>query len=408
MIRDYTEKTKERLLKQIDDVNDETWCWITDKLGDLVSTGKKWLGILKLKDDMSNVESYQKEILDKTDMTKKELKKIFENVYSIDGQFKNNFGEVNDKESTYNEKLGKLMGMINPNFQIASSKEIMVAMAPYNDKLKNIDKQIAETYTAEMDWAAKEALKDTGKHFLKGLANIAGGIGSILSGNPAGIVDTVNGLFELGSSLQTAMNLGGYAVYGGIADLKGESLSEKLSQKNSFLKDAEKSADNEGLADVLRDQGWDGLAKVMDVVDTAADITNIATGIDGFCENPKLFDANMGFDDLADNVSSTFKVSEIQVEASGDIFFKTNKFGWKSYNQLMDISKGRKEFKNISKAFNYVSSAYDFYINGEDDNLIKDTIGNLIPGYGKLQSAYDKVMDNVDFYVDEFEDMLGL
>ena len=55
MVRDYTEETKERLLKQIDEVNNETWCWLTDGLGDFFTSAGKWLGILNLRDDMSNV-----------------------------------------------------------------------------------------------------------------------------------------------------------------------------------------------------------------------------------------------------------------------------------------------------------------------------------------------------------------
>lgn len=412
MIRDYTAKTEERLLKQIDEVNSETWCWLTDGIGDCLSTVGKWLGLLDLKDDMSNVESYQKEILDQTNMTKKELKKIFEDVYSVDTEFRGKFDEINNKESTYNEKLQTLIGMINPNFQIASSEEIMAAMTSYNDKLKNIDKQIAETYTAEMDWAAKEALKDAGKHFFKGLAKIAGGIGNIMTGNPAGIVDTVNGLFELGSSLQTAMNLGGYAIYGGIADLKGESLSDKLSSKNRFLEDAEKTADNDGLADVFRDQGWDGAAKVMDIVDTAADIVNIATGIDGFCKDPKLIDTNFGFKDISnqDNVSETFKLLKVRV--SDDILFKVEGIdSWKTYEQLMTISKWKnvgKQWKNAGKAINYATSYYNLVSGQDTEEFFKLFVKNGIPLYGQVQSAVDKVNDRVDLYVDEFEEMMNL
>lgn len=377
MIRDYTEETKERLLKQIDDVNDDTWCWLTDKIGDLVSSGKKWIGLLDLKDDMSNVESYQREILDKTDMTKKELRQIFEEVYSIDNQFKKKFSELNGKEKTYNEKISKLIGMINPNFQIASSKEIKEAMAPYNDKLKNIDKQIAESYTAEMDWAAKEAAKDAGKNFLKGLGKIAGGIGGILAGNPASAIDVLNGVFQVGSSLQTAINLGGYAVCGNISDLNGGSLSDKLSQKSSMLQDAVKSSDNEGLADVFEDNGWDHLATAMNVVDTAADIVSFASGFDGFItgKGPFMFDKDMGF----------------------DLIEKTDDFG-------DTLSKG---WKTVGKAINYITPAYDAIVGGNTDEMLKTITKNAIPIYDQIQSAADTVNDGIDFFVGELEDLIN-
>lgn len=375
MIRDYTDKTKKRLLKQIDEVNSETWCWLTDEIGDCLSTASKWLGILNLKDDMSNVESYQKEILDKTDMTKKELKKIFEKVYLVDNKFKNNFFEVNEKESTYNEKLEKLIGMINPNFQIASSKEILAAVTKYNDKLKNIDQKIAETYTAEMDWAAKETLKDAGNNFLKGLGKMASGIGSIMSGNPTGAIDVINGFFRVGSSLETALNLGGYASYGGIADLRGESLSEKLSQKNSFLNESEKSADNEGLADALRDKGFDSVATAMDVIDTGIAICNFAEGFNNFINGsgPKIFDGNIGF----------------KLNDASDDYFKLLSKSW----------------KNIGKSINYVALFFDASAEGSMDDFYKTITKSAIPAFNQLQSAADTVKDGVDLFVDAVQDL---
>lgn len=377
MIRDFTEETKARLTKQIDEVNSETWSWLTDGIGDCLSSAGKWLGILNLKDDMSNVESYQKQILDKTDMTKKELKKIFENVYAVDKKFKSKFGELNEKESAYNSKLNVLIEQINPNFQIASSKEILSAVSDYNDKLINIDKKIAETYTAEMDWAAKEAAKDAGKNFLKGLGKIAGGIGGILSGNPVSAIDVINGVFQVGSSLQTAVSLGGYAICGGVADLNGGSLSDKLSQKNSMLQDAEKSSDNEGLADVFEDNGWDYLATAMNVVDTASDILNFASGFDDYLtgKGPALFDKDMGF----------------------DLIEKTDDFS-------DTLSKG---WKTIGKAINYVTPAYDAIIGGNTDEMLKSITKNAIPAFDQIQSAADTVKDGVDFFVDEIDDLIN-
>lgn len=376
MIRDYTAKTEERLLKQIDEVNSETWCWLTDGIGDCLSTVGKWLGLLDLKDDMSNVESYQKEILDQTNMTKKELKKIFEDVYSVDTEFRGKFDEINNKESTYNEKLQTLIGMINPNFQIASSEEIMAAMTSYNDKLKNIDKQIAETYTAEMDWAAKEALKDAGKNFLKGLGKMAGGIGRIMSGNPTGAIDIINGFCQFGSSLETAINLGGYAIYGDIADLKGESLSDKLSQKRNFLDEAEKSADNKGLSDVFEDLGWDTLATAADVVDTGADIINFANGLDKFVtgSGPKIFD--------------------------GDLCFKIVD---KSDDYINTLSKG---WKNIKQSINYLTPIYEFVTDGETDGFYKEITEKAIPFYDQIQSGVDTVNDGVDMIIGNIEDAI--
>ena len=56
MVRDFTQATKERLSNEIDDINKKTWSPVTDFIGDIFLYGGKWLGILSLNDDMSNVE----------------------------------------------------------------------------------------------------------------------------------------------------------------------------------------------------------------------------------------------------------------------------------------------------------------------------------------------------------------
>lgn len=71
MVRDFTEATKQSLSGEIDDINKSSWSPVTDAIGDAVSYAGKWLGVISLKDDMSNVESYQRTVLDMTDMTKK-------------------------------------------------------------------------------------------------------------------------------------------------------------------------------------------------------------------------------------------------------------------------------------------------------------------------------------------------
>lgn len=71
MTRDFTDETKKRLMKEIDDINKKTWSPVTDFIGDAFLYGGKWIGILSLENNLLSVESYQRNILDMTDMTKK-------------------------------------------------------------------------------------------------------------------------------------------------------------------------------------------------------------------------------------------------------------------------------------------------------------------------------------------------
>lgn len=168
MIRDFTEATKERLLNEIDDINKSTWGFLTDAIGDAWLYANKCIGLLSLKDDMSNVESYQRNILDMTNMTKKKLEEIFDNVYGLDKQYGEEISDFSEHENVYNSKLEALAYMIQPNFSACDAETIRAVSKEYNDKLKNIDGKINKSLDKEQDWAAKRVALKSVKGLLGG------------------------------------------------------------------------------------------------------------------------------------------------------------------------------------------------------------------------------------------------
>lgn len=297
MIRDFTDETKERLLDQIDKINKENQSELTDAIGDALLYIGKWTGILSLNEDMSNVESYQKQVLDRTDMKKKDLKKIFNNVEGVDRETEKIFSEVQSKETLYLSKLDILIGMINPNFNISSADAIKSAVKNINKQLETADKKISETLNDEMSYAAETALKESAKNLFKGLKDILGGFKDVSGANPFGTVDMINGVFGIGSSLGSMINLGGYACCDFFNDLFDRDLSDSLDRKTTFIIDAQESSDNEGLKDVFEDEGWDTLADMMELVDIGKSCFDISESLDELLEGDlKVLDLDFGFD----------------------------------------------------------------------------------------------------------------
>ena len=110
-VRDFTLGTKKKLLSYIEN-NDNGWSQIGDWFGD------RWLDIcsafhgVQLQDDMSNVESYHREIIDKNNTSKEDIKNIFTKVYSIEDNYAALFRQNTKLLSSYQSIVTKLQDCI--------------------------------------------------------------------------------------------------------------------------------------------------------------------------------------------------------------------------------------------------------------------------------------------------------
>ena len=362
MVRDFTEATKQRLSSEIDDINKSTWSPVTDAIGDVISYAGKWLGIISLKDDMSNVESYQRTVLDMTDMTKKELEQIFEDVYDIDKEFKGKFSEIIENEIAYNDRLKFLLDLIKPNFSICSAATIRTDIFVYDEKLRNTSNKANTTFEKEVDWAAKqaalEATKGTISSIFKTAVDIvclpANMIKNIATGNPIGIAtdtwDIIDDVFAVGSNLGGLASLGlGYAIGGISGNTKVIHESVKYSEAYggaSGLTDALK-ADEE----VNGEGGFiTGMRKVSETVDTADAAYGLFSDCKDFLKKPeKLMDFGFGF--------KGYKPIEKadMVEKYQDDYRK-----WQSLYRNFVKDNHVIGLKNISNAKSFFDSAIDY------------------------------------------------
>lgn len=293
MVRDFTEKTYKRLKKQIDKVYaDGFFGVIGDRIDDLFLNMGSWLGMLYLEEDMSNVKSYQKKVLDMTNMSKDDLKKIFKKVHNEDLNYsgQQRFGDINNWQASYNNKLNKLSACIKPNFQILSAEKIKMALSDTNDELKSIEERLVAGYDADLEWAGSQVAKEAGLGLVKDILGLAG---FIINPSPLKVWSFLESFVATLGDLESLIYAGAFA----------------LSGDEYYLYDSENSADIDGFDDILTHKfGVDENSVIVSALTgmtLLSDIASIAVDGNKFFNNPgKFMDFTAGFDKIKDPSAS--------------------------------------------------------------------------------------------------------
>lgn len=402
MVRDFTEATKERLLNEIDDINKTTWSPVTDALGDFYLRAKKFIGLLSLNEDMSNVESYQRQVLDMTNMTKKELQKIFEDVYGLDKQFNGYIQNLNKYEDVFNERLKALYGMIQPNFSICDAKTIKSMGNGYNDKLKVIAGKINKDFDKEMDWASRQAALEATKGIVGGLINgivdvvtaPVSMIKNVVTGNWKGIfTDTwslVDDVFSVGSNAVSLATLGlGYGL---------SACTNNKSMRNEAIGLAESYAGNKGLTDVLETEEkvngksvvLSGMKTVSKAADTASAGFGLYDGAKGFLKDPSsMIDIKGGFKTKLKTVKKADMLTKYQDDYRH----------WQSLYRGIGKTNHYVALKNVSNGYKYLENLWNVSDGWESvtEGAVKTGINSTNKWFKSWGDAYDLGEDIVDF-----------
>lgn len=408
MVRDFTEDTKERLSKEIDDINKKTWNPVTDFIGDLFLYGGKWIGILSLKDDMSNVESYQRSVLDMTDMTKKQLNDIFENVYAVDRDYKDKILDLVNREKYYNAKLQTLISAIQPDFHICDAQKIREMVSGYNAQLKIIDGKINKDFEAELDWAAKRAALEGVKGTVGGVLRVAvdvltlpaNMIMNMTTNNYGAIITDSWALID--DTFAVAGNLGGLGALGvgcGIAVITGNKET-----KNYAISYGGAYTGASGLTDTLEAQkkveGKSGVTSLFLKASKTMDATSAALGLysdaKGFLEEPsKMIDTNFGFTKYeplkkADMVEE-YKDDYLHWQALYRHFYKDNHYA------IM---------KNISKGYDYLENGWELLDDGWSA-AVEGAGETVIKGFNKWYKAWGDSIELGKDYAEVWNEIFG-
>ena len=143
MVRDFTDEAKVKLLSQISDIESHDWSWFTDCIGDMSLHIQKWVGILSLQDDMSNVEEYHKAILDMNNTKCSDIENIFENVYTEENSVARQLEEVKEKLQLMADNMQKLADGISLGFASADASSIQKIGKELRADLKNVNATLA-------------------------------------------------------------------------------------------------------------------------------------------------------------------------------------------------------------------------------------------------------------------------
>lgn len=147
MYRDFSDASKENLLKLVTEVEGENWCGITDWFGDRWLDFQGWIGQLNINKYLNDVDEYHKKVIDKNNTTKKTIEKIFTDVKYVDTSYKkilyNDFLILNQ---VY-KYLGVLSTIVNPENGMFSTSQIMLTLGSAYGELKEwLDKLISPAY----------------------------------------------------------------------------------------------------------------------------------------------------------------------------------------------------------------------------------------------------------------------
>ena len=96
MYRDFSDVSKEKLLKLVSEVDEENWCGVTDWFGDRWLDFQGLIGQLDINKYLNNLDDYHKKVIDKNNTTKKNIENIFAEVKKIDSSYDSIFrGDMN-------------------------------------------------------------------------------------------------------------------------------------------------------------------------------------------------------------------------------------------------------------------------------------------------------------------------
>lgn len=396
MTRYFTQAKLEELLTEIESINKSNWSWFTDLIGDAALHLGKCIKFVSLDDDMSNIKSYHRKVLDMNDTTKAELKAIFDAVKAVDLDCANQVDRLVQPSKCYIAKINQLSEMINPGFSIAPAAEIAAAMTVFNSALAADGATINDLYLKEVNYALKkDALKAT-----KGL------VGSLIEGtvnlltmpvkmvkniatlNFGGIAtDTyslINSMFSVGDNLA------------GLTALGMTFLTKDPSRKDDALALAEPHIGTEGLSDVLKNEfgensvvykiskGVDTASKTYSFFDSAHDLfddpKNWVTGKTGFKSKMGELKLPEGAIYNADGIAATYqKLYKDLGSYYHYVTFSNIKTANKYLSNFWKLTDGDggDVFGGLSNT--YFSEASDAYKTGKDfiDLVKDDTIQDL-------------------------------
>lgn len=279
MERAYTSEVYDSLVSMIDEIADSDFCGFTDAFGDLWYWISSAIGILNVDNYLNDISSYHKKVLDQHDTTVEKLDRIFEAVGAEDQNGGASFASLTDQLNLFDQVLVEMQSALNPDGTLSLS-EMQRNLANCKDKIQGASLLINDTCDKLLSEREKRLAKETLFDLLKGMLSVVGKVCSFIKhiatlDFPGAISDVwgvINEFFDVAGDVCAFLTLG----IGQISRLFPNSRDFRM----GILEKGEEAYGYEGLKDVLIDTGADGLADIVQVIDTAAAAYNIYDSID--------------------------------------------------------------------------------------------------------------------------------
>lgn len=410
MIRDFTDARKSILKGQIDEVNSETFCWLTDKAGDLTMKFAHWIGIMDIRKSLDNIGAYHKRVLDMNDMTKKEIDEIFAEVEKVDASYKKKFTELTDFLEEWTGKSKILTDQISPSFAIASAAEMKKACKQVNKKMENLNGEITETFGDVLSYREKRVAMKAAKEL------VGGTLGAVISvvampatltkafvtGGPAGLVKECtkqtwglcNDVFSIG---QDAVGFVGIGLGLGIGALSGKNKNRVRAQA---IEQASEISGRDGLTgefeslshgDDIFSKFYGKAAKVSGALDTLDTIDDVWSGAKDIKDFGKDVKENGLLKTIISETGFTADLTPDKLK-SADKSLKGKKL--KQLNKIYQEYGKKKNFlSNIKTGYDYVEGFFSSDSSVQEKVVKNTTGGGLLSDLADLWNAGEEAMD---------------
>ena len=383
MKRDYSLEMLEELKETIREIDDEQWCGFTDALGDMGNTFSSWIGWLDADNYVDNIGKYHKKVLDQHDTTEAQLEKIFEDVRIFDSNSAPNMMTSNSAVSNYNQLLQQMVDLITPGNGNFTAKEIKSSTKQLVKSVTDASKSLDAVYEDMLSERAKQVAADAGWGLIGDalgfLCDMGGFVANVATGDFIGAAadgwGMINNMFAFASDLSA---LGAMGLGWTWSAITGDNYAMSY-----CLEEAEKLQDNDGLADVIRDEGWDGVADVVSGIDTLAGGYQLFEGVKGFGKGVKEAHTILHSDVLSDG----WKLGYVK-----DLLIKNTGFSFTDYGD--PLKNQESIFKNINNVYKWVTGAKDGKLG---ETAISNWGGVGLVGKGKsvLEDLFDTLVDTV-------------
>lgn len=114
MKRDFSEENLKKLKEIIEEVKDNRFGGLLDKIGDFFLGVAEWLGLLNINRYLDDIDTFHRKILDKNNTSEQALQSIFEKVWLCDEQYGKNIQNINTASQELVASIQKLAEIITP------------------------------------------------------------------------------------------------------------------------------------------------------------------------------------------------------------------------------------------------------------------------------------------------------